>query len=181
MLGQLAPRDSAADRDAAAIDGWLEPASLKHGMTAGQLRYYINQLAASGRDQSLTGNCGVGAKVAAGSRNPHGLEYRSRHQGEGSLVPGGSAMSYGEHPAAVQAATARNRSQVLDSPDPVRAVEQVHWTIQNAFVSYQDAAERRRQLAAETGEMTTLVGAGWSQRDARDADIRSLIWPEADR
>jgi hypothetical protein len=56
------------------------------GMTAGQLRCYINQLAASGREQSPTGNFGVGAKVAAGSRNPHGLEYRSWHQGEGSLV-----------------------------------------------------------------------------------------------
>jgi hypothetical protein len=32
------------------------------------------------------GNFGVGAKVAAGSRNPHGLEYRSWHQGQGSLV-----------------------------------------------------------------------------------------------
>src|SRR5205085_1733161 len=32
------------------------------GMTAEQLRYYINQLAASGREQSLTGNFGVGAK-----------------------------------------------------------------------------------------------------------------------
>ena len=56
------------------------------GMTAGQLRHYINQLAASGREQSLTGNFGVGAKVAAGSRNPHGLEYRSWHDGQGSLV-----------------------------------------------------------------------------------------------
>ncbi len=56
------------------------------GMTAGQLRHYINQLAASGREQSPTGNFGVGAKVAAGSRNPHGLEYRSWYQGEGSLV-----------------------------------------------------------------------------------------------
>ena len=56
------------------------------GMTAGQLRCYINQLAASGREQSPTGNFGVGAKVAAGSRNPHGLEYRSWRQGEGSLV-----------------------------------------------------------------------------------------------
>ena len=50
----------------------------------------------------------------------------------------------------------------------------------------QSAAERRRQLAAETGElagelMTTLVGAGWSQQDARDANIRSLIWPEVDQ
>ena len=51
------------------------------GMTAEQLRYYINNLAASGREQSGTGNFGVGAKVAAGSRNPHGLEYRSWHQG----------------------------------------------------------------------------------------------------
>ena len=56
------------------------------GMTARQLRHYINQLAASGREQSLTANFGVGAKVAAGSRNPHGLEYRSWHDGEGSLV-----------------------------------------------------------------------------------------------
>ena len=56
------------------------------GMTAEQLRHYINQLASSGREQSATGNFGVGAKVAAGSRNPHGLEYRSWHQGHGSLV-----------------------------------------------------------------------------------------------
>jgi hypothetical protein len=56
------------------------------GMTAEQLRYYINQLAASGRAQSSSGNFGVGAKVAAGSRNPHGLEYRSWHQGRGALV-----------------------------------------------------------------------------------------------
>ena len=56
------------------------------GMTPEQLRYYINQLAASGREQSSTGNFGVGAKVAAGSRNPHRLEYRSWHQGRGSLV-----------------------------------------------------------------------------------------------
>ena len=33
-------------------------------MTAGQLRHYINQLAASGREQSSRGNFGVGAKVA---------------------------------------------------------------------------------------------------------------------
>ena len=56
------------------------------GMTPGQLREYINQLASSGREQSASGNFGVGAKVAAGYRNPHGLEYRSWHQGQGSLV-----------------------------------------------------------------------------------------------
>ena len=56
------------------------------GMTAEQLRQYINQLASSGREQSAAANFGVGAKVAAGSRNPHGLEYRSWHQGQGALV-----------------------------------------------------------------------------------------------
>ncbi len=56
------------------------------GMRPDQLGRYINQLAASSREQSHTANFGVGAKVAAGSRNPHGLEYRSWHQGQGSLV-----------------------------------------------------------------------------------------------
>jgi hypothetical protein len=64
------------------------------GMTAERLHRYINQLASSGREQSADGNFGVGAKVAAGSRNPNGLEYRSWHQGHGALVcfkrhPGG--------------------------------------------------------------------------------------------
>ena len=56
------------------------------GMTAEQLRPYINQLASSGREQSAAANFGVGAKIAAGSRNPHGLEYRSWHRGQGALV-----------------------------------------------------------------------------------------------
>ena len=56
------------------------------GMTAEQLHRYINQLASSGRGQSADGNFGVGAKVAAGSRNPNGLEYRSWHRGHGALV-----------------------------------------------------------------------------------------------
>jgi len=56
------------------------------GMTPEQLRRYINQLASSGREQSAAGNFGVGAKVAAGSRNPHGLEYRSWYRGQGALV-----------------------------------------------------------------------------------------------
>jgi hypothetical protein len=56
------------------------------GMRPDQLGRYINQLASSSREQSHTANFGVGATVAAGSRNPHGLEYRSWHQGHGSLV-----------------------------------------------------------------------------------------------
>jgi len=56
------------------------------GMTPEQLRQYINQLASSAREQSAGANFGVGAKIAAGSRNPHGLEYRSWHRGQGTLV-----------------------------------------------------------------------------------------------
>ena len=56
------------------------------GMTPEQMYEFINQLAASGREQSRTGNFGVGAKIAAGSRNPHGLEYRSWQQGHGAMV-----------------------------------------------------------------------------------------------
>jgi hypothetical protein len=55
------------------------------GMTPEQLRRYINQLASSGREQSAA-NFGVGAKIAAGSRNPHGLEYRSWCQDQGAVV-----------------------------------------------------------------------------------------------
>jgi hypothetical protein len=96
MAEKLAELAGAADGEAAGADGWHELAvggrvrklsvtDTGTGMTAGQLRCYIDQLAASGREQSPTGNFGVRAKVAAGSRNPHGLEYRSWHQGEGSL------------------------------------------------------------------------------------------------
>jgi hypothetical protein len=51
------------------------------GMRPDQLGRYINQLASSSREQSHTANFGVGAKVAAGSRNPHGLEYPSWQHG----------------------------------------------------------------------------------------------------
>jgi hypothetical protein len=58
------------------------------GMTPEQMYEFINQVAASGREQSRTGNFGVGAMIAAGSRNPHGLEYRSlaaRARGDGAV------------------------------------------------------------------------------------------------
>jgi hypothetical protein len=55
-------------------------------MTPNQMRYFINHLAASSHEQGRRRNYGVGAKIAAGSRNPHGLEYRSWHRGRGALV-----------------------------------------------------------------------------------------------
>jgi hypothetical protein len=56
------------------------------GMTPEAMRHYINRLAASSHEHGVHGNFGVGAKIAAGSRNPHGLEYRSWQDGRGALV-----------------------------------------------------------------------------------------------
>jgi hypothetical protein len=95
------------------------------------------------------------------------------------LHPDGLATVYGEHPAAIDVAFAENRSEVLGDEDPLRAIQQVHWTIHRAATEYQAVAEERRQLAADVGELTrefvdTLTAAGWTERDARTVDIRAL-------
>jgi hypothetical protein len=59
------------------------------------------------------------------------------------------------------------------------ALAQAHWTIHRAFVDYQSACEERRQLAVEVGELSAqltavLCAAGWSEHDARDADVHEL-------
>ncbi len=47
------------------------------GMTGVEMLQFINQLSSSGSKQSLTGNYGVGAKIAAGTKNPAGVIYQS--------------------------------------------------------------------------------------------------------
>jgi hypothetical protein len=95
------------------------------------------------------------------------------------LHPDGMAIVFPEHPAAVDAASAHNRSEILGAPDPLREAQRVHWTVHHSFVEYQAAAERRRQLAADIGELAgeliaTLVAAGWSEREAREANVLNL-------
>jgi hypothetical protein len=58
-------------------------------------------------------------------------------------------------------------------------LQQVHWTIHRAFSEYQRIGEDRRHLAAEIGELVAqmvseLVAAGWSEEQARSADVRAL-------
>jgi hypothetical protein len=94
--------------------------------------------------------------------------------------PDGIVAIYGEPPAAIEGAAAHSRSEVLDARDPLREVQRAHWTIHHALIAYQDAAERRRQLAAEVGELVgeviaSLVAAGWCEHDAREANIPNLI------
>ena len=95
------------------------------------------------------------------------------------LHPDGIAAVYGEHPAAIESAAAHNRSEILDARDPLWEAQRAHWTIHHALIAYQDAAERRRQLAAEVGELVgeliaSLVAAGWSEHDAREACVHDL-------
>ena len=89
------------------------------------------------------------------------------------------AAVYGEHPAAVEAAFRANHSQVLGAPNPLQAVQRIHWQIHRAHCDYQAVAERRRELAALIGELShefivTLVAAGWSEQDAREANVDKL-------
>jgi hypothetical protein len=64
------------------------------------------------------------------------------------------------------------------------APREIHWQIHRAFCEYQSACEERRQLAVEVGELAAgltdaLCAAGFSQQDARRADVHQLAqaWP----
>jgi hypothetical protein len=56
------------------------------GMTGDEMVRFINQLSSSVSTQSLTGNYGVGAKIAAATRNPAGVLYLSWKNAEGSMI-----------------------------------------------------------------------------------------------
>lgn len=56
------------------------------GMTGEEMIRFINQLSSSGSEQSFSGNYGVGAKIAAATRNPAGVIYQSWKSGEGHMV-----------------------------------------------------------------------------------------------
>lgn len=56
------------------------------GMTGDELERYINRLSSSHAEQSLTGNYGVGAKIASATKNPHGVIYLSWKDGNGSMI-----------------------------------------------------------------------------------------------
>jgi hypothetical protein len=58
-------------------------------------------------------------------------------------------------------------------------LQQVHWALHRAFCDYQTLCEDRRHLAAEIGELAAgmvaaLVAAGWSETQARQADVHQL-------
>ena len=56
------------------------------GMTGEEMLEFINQLSSSGAEQSLSANYGVGAKIAAATKNPAGVIYQSWKDGQGWMV-----------------------------------------------------------------------------------------------
>ncbi len=56
------------------------------GMTGEEMVKYINQLSSSLQQQSLSGNYGVGAKIAAATRNHAGLIYLSWQAEQGAMI-----------------------------------------------------------------------------------------------
>ena len=56
------------------------------GMTAEEMMRYVNKLSSSLHTQSHTGNFGIGAKIAAATRNHAGLVYKSWVDGEGAQI-----------------------------------------------------------------------------------------------
>jgi hypothetical protein len=63
------------------------------------------------------------------------------------------------------------------------ALQETHWGIHRAFCVYQSACEERRRLAAEIGEtigqfVDALVSTGWSDEQARKANVRELAITE---
>ncbi len=55
-------------------------------MTGAEMVEHINKLSSSTSQQSLTGNYGVGAKIAAATRNHEGMLYLSWKNGLGSMI-----------------------------------------------------------------------------------------------
>lgn len=56
------------------------------GMTGPEMVKYINHLSCSGRTQSIDQNFGVGAKIAAATRNHAGIIYLSWKDGNGAMI-----------------------------------------------------------------------------------------------
>lgn len=56
------------------------------GMTGSEMERYINRLSSSGRQQAVDANYGVGAKIAAATRNRAGVVYLSWKDGKGAMI-----------------------------------------------------------------------------------------------
>jgi hypothetical protein len=122
------------------------------------------------------------AEIAKRLNDAHGRLTAANERLWSGLHPDGLSAVYGSHPqfeTLKLEAALNSRSDVLESADALGQLQDVHWQIHRAHADYQEAAEDRRQLAAEIGEVIRafvdeLVDAGWSEDEARNANVREL-------
>ncbi len=142
--------------------------------------------AASNRARQLAGEPELrfaqDAKLARKLNNARHRLQRANDRLWWGLHPAGIATFYGEDPTAVEAAFTHSRSDILGASVSSREAEHPHWRIHHALVGYKTAAELRRELAAEVGELAgeliaTLVAAGSVEQDDREADVHKLASP----
>lgn len=101
------------------------------------------------------------------------------------LSPDAFGLVYDD--AAVAAVGSSEVAALMDGAGDTRtavlaALGQVHWSIHRGFCEYQAACEERRGLAVEVGELSqrltdVLCGVGWSEDDAREANVHELARP----
>jgi hypothetical protein len=93
------------------------------GMTGDEMIQFINQLSSSGGQQSFTGNYGVGAKIAAATKNPAGVMYQSWKKGEGCMVRLEKNASTGDYGLRQWPLKNGDYSHVVPLDDAVRPTE----------------------------------------------------------
>ncbi|MGH2916569.1 MAG: hypothetical protein ACRDMX_16450 [Solirubrobacteraceae bacterium] len=96
------------------------------------------------------------------------------YDGAAAAGQGASAVSESVGDAARAGASAGEVEAVV-----LGELQRAHWAIHRAFCDYQQIGEDRRHLAAEIGELIAglvaeLIAAGWTEQDARAADVRQL-------
>ena len=94
------------------------------------------------------------------------------------LIHDGAAAAVGTSPIA---ALLRDGGPTANS-QMLEALQQIHRQIHRAFCAYQHAAEQRRQLAIDIGELSqqltqALCAAGWSADQARHTNVHKLARP----
>jgi hypothetical protein len=82
-------------------------------------------------------------------------------------------------PAGPDLGLSGKKPPVLAAESPISALEEVAQAIRSAFYTYQRSWEQRRQLAFDVGEASAqlaqvLTAAGFSEKDARAADVHAL-------
>lgn len=109
------------------------------GMTGEEMCQYINQLSSSMQEQAYDANFGVGAKVAAATRNHEGLIYLSWQDGQGYMIHlwrDPSTLQYGLRP-------------IVHSDGSV-----THW----ALIDKEYDAEIKPKPIRDHGTMVVLLG-----------------------